>query len=298
MVQGLGDLLPYQDQHDPNYCPTMKLCLAWIHEELVLFHSGPLNTVLEANENAALPEEILPPAAIDKHWNRRDGAVEMPNSYSTDPRWNQVEGGMGTPNTYSTDPDPPTPITENINLYNQFIALSIINNKAHEDEPQNMMVQPYIEKENSPMSTHSSMPPLELHKDTNTVSSTLEPETLLPDMVLTLPLPLYLPLEQVVFYNINEHDIISERPEPWRIIHHNIGGDKVLVHAEDFPVEASCTRLEMILQMAMPLISEVKLQHMCLYLKNTIALYANVKCTCTSKTHGAFYNEPYGRATN
>ena len=43
-------------------------------------------------------------------------------------------------------------------------------------------------------------------------------------------------------------------------------------------------------------ISEVKLQHMYLYLKNTIALYANVKCTCISKTHGTFYNEPYGRA--
>ena len=57
-TKALGDLLLYQDQHDPSCIPTTKLCLAWIHEEAVPFHPGPLTTVLEANGNVALPEEI------------------------------------------------------------------------------------------------------------------------------------------------------------------------------------------------------------------------------------------------
>ena len=154
------------------------------------------------------------------------------------------------------------------------------------------------EKENSSISTQGSMPPLKLHEDANTISSTSELDTPLFNMALPLPLPLHLPLKQVVFCNINEHSIISEGTEPWRIIWHDIGGDEVLVHAEDFPAEPSYTRLEMVLWTAMPAIPEVKLQHMHLHLENTIALYANVKCTCISKTHGTFCNEPYGWATD
>ena len=143
------------------------------------------------------------------------------------------------------------------------------------------------------MSTQGSIPPLEPHKDTQTISSTLEPDTPSCNAALPLPLPLHLPSKQVVFYEIDKHGIIGEGPEPWRIIHHNIGGDEVLVHAEDFPMEFNHTRLEMVLQSAMPATSEVKLQHMHLHLKNTIALYANTKCACISKTHGTFYNESY-----
>ena len=199
---------------------------------------------------------------------------------------------MGTPNTYSTNLDPSTPLTENIDLYNQFVALGIINDKANEDEPQDTMVQPY-EKENSPMSMHSSMPPLEPHEDASIVNSTSDPGTPPPSMVLPLPLPLHLPSKQIVFYDINEHSIIGKGQELWRIICHNIGGDKVLIHAEDFLAEASHIRLEMILQTTMPLVPEVNLQHMHLHLENIIALYTNVKCTCISKTHGTFYNEPH-----
>ena len=154
------------------------------------------------------------------------------------------------------------------------------------------------EVENSPMSTNGSMPPLEPHKDANTATNILAPGTPPPDMALPLPLLLHLLSKWVAFYNINEHSIIGEGTEPWRIIQHNIGGDEVLVHAEGFPAEASHTRLEMILQTTMPTVPEVKLQHMHLHLENTIAFYTNVKCTCISKTHGIFYNEPYRWAIN
>ena len=88
MVQALGELLLYQDQHDPTHHPTTKLHLAWIHKEPIPFHLGLSTTVLKANENAALPEEVLPSTGIDKYWNGRDRAVETPNSYSTNPREN------------------------------------------------------------------------------------------------------------------------------------------------------------------------------------------------------------------
>ena len=224
----------------------------------------------------------------------------MPNSYSTNLRWDQMDEGWGTLNTYSINLDPPTPSTfqDTINLYKQFVALGIINKEPDEDEPQDATMQSNMEKENSSMSTQSSMPPLKLHKDANTISSTLEPGTLLSNMALPLPLPLHLPSKQVVFYDINKHSIISEGTEPWRIIQHDIGEDEVLVHTEDFPAEASHTRLEMVLWTAMPVIPEVKLQHMHLHLENIIALYSNVKCTCISKTHGTSCNEPYGWATD
>ena len=182
---------------------------------------------------------------------------------------------------------------DTIDLYSQSVALGIINEETTEDQPQNMMGQPHEEKENSSMSTQGSMPPLEPHEGTNTISSTSELGTPLFSMALPLPLPLHLPSNQVVFYKIDEHSIISKGTESWRLICHDIGGDKILVHAEDFPTEISHTRLEMVLQLAMPLILEVKLQHMHLYLKNTITLYTNLKCTCISKTHGTFYNELY-----
>ena len=173
--------------------------------------------------------------------------------------------------------------SDSINIYKQLITLGII---TEEDIPQDEMLQSHVEKDNNSMSTQGSIPPLEPHKDTQTISSTLEPDT----PSCNAALPLHLPSKQVVFYEIDKHGIIGEGPEPWRIIHHNIGGDEVLVHAEDFPMEFNHTRLEMVLQSAMPATSEVKLQHMHLHLKNTIALYANTKCACISKTHGTFYN--------
>ena len=136
---------------------------------------------------------------------------------------------------------------DTIDLYSQSVALGIINEETTEDQPQNMMGQPHEEKENSSMSTQGSMPPLEPHEGTNTISSTSELGTPLFSMALPLPLPLHLPSKQVVFYDINKHSIISEGTEPWRIIQHDIGEDEVLVHTEDFPAEASHTRLEMVL---------------------------------------------------
>ena len=140
------------------------------------------------------------------------------------------------------------------------------------------------------------IPPLEPHGDVQMISSTSKPHTLLTQEVLPLPILLNIPAKQAIFYELGETTIIDEGPKPWRLIQHDIGGDEVLVHAEDFPGEFTCTRLEMVLQLALPATPEVKLQHMHLHLKNTIALYENVRCTCISKTHGTFYNKLFAWA--
>ena len=278
----------------------MKLCLAWIQKDPVPFHLGHSTIVLEANENIPLAEGRPSPAGIQQYQNDRNDRerrVRTPDSYSTNPRWNHRNEGQGTPNTHSTNLDPPTlsSFSDSINVYKQLITLDII---TEEDVPQGEMLQSHKEKDNNSMSMQGSMPPLEPHEDTQTISSTSEPDTLLSNAALPLPLPLYLPSKQIVFYKIDEHSIIGKGPKPWRLIHHDMGGDEVLVYTEDFPTEFTCTRLERVLQSAMPTTLEVKLQHMHLYLKNTIAIYANTKCTCISKIHSTFYNESYAWAIN
>ena len=295
MVKALGDFLLYWDQHDPSHISTTKLCLAWIQEDPVPFYPGYSTIVLEADESIPLVEERPSSARIQQYKNDRDRAVRTPNSHSTNPRWNWTNKGQGTPNMYFMDLDPLTlsSFSDSINVYKQLVTLGVINKATEEDEPHDEILQSHVEKGNSFISTQGSMPPLEPYKDAQTISSTSKPDTPLSNMALPLPPLLHLPLKQVVFYELDKHSIIGKGPKPWRIICHNLGGDKVLVHAEDFLAEFNHTRLEMVLWLAMPTTLEVKLQHMHLYLKNTIAFYANVKCTCISKTHGTFYNKSY-----
>ena len=130
------------------------------------------------------------------------------------------------------------------------------------------------------------------------ISSTSKLHTPLTQEALPLLLPLNISPKQVIFYKLRETAIMGEGSEPWWLIWHDIRGDKILVHAEDFPGEFTCTRLEMVLESALPTTLEVKLQHMCLHLENTITLYKNIRCTCISKTHSTFYNELYTWVVN
>ena len=273
MAKALEDLLPYWDQHDLSCIPKAKLCLAQMQKDPVPFHPGHSIISLHTDENIPL-EERPAPAGIQQY------------PYHTNEE--QSTRG-GTPDTYSTNPNLPTPSTfsNSINVYKQLIALGIL---TKDDVPQDQI---HRRTHNTSIDTLVMTPPLEPHHDVWTTKSTSELHTPSTQEALPLPLPLNIPPKQVVFYELRETNIIGEGPESWRLIQHDIGGNEVLVHAEDFPREFTHTRLDMILQLTLPTTLEVKLQHMHLYLKNTITLYKNIRCTCISKTHSTFYNELY-----
>ena len=63
IAKALGDLLPYQDQHDLSHIPKTKLCLAQMQEDPVPFYPGHSIISLHANENIP-PEERPAPARI------------------------------------------------------------------------------------------------------------------------------------------------------------------------------------------------------------------------------------------
>ena len=244
-----------------------------MQKDPVPFHPGHSIISLHTDENIPL-EERPAPAGIQQY------------PYHTNEE--QSTRG-GTPDTYSTNPNLPTPSTfsNSINVYKQLIALGIL---TKDDIPQDQIHRRTC---NTSIDTLVMTPPLEPHHDVWTTKSTSELHTPSTQEALPLPLPLNIPPKQVVFYELRETDIIGEGPESWRLIQHDIGGNKVLVHAEDFPREFTHTRLDMILQLTLPTTLEVKLQHMHLHLKNTITLYKNIRCTCISKTHSTFYNELY-----
>ena len=277
MAKALQDLLPYCDQHDPSCIPKANLHLARIQDDPVPFHPGHSIICQEANENI-LVERRPASAGIQQYLHQTDEVMID----------KEKRNGMGTPNTYSTDPDPPTLSTfsDGINVYKQLIALSIV---TEDNVPQDQI---HRKNHNASISSTTLLPPLEIPGDAQTVDAT-ELNTLSPDEALPLPIPLNIPPKRVIFYELGEPCIIGEGPEPWRLIWHDIGRDKVLVHAKDFPAEFTHTRLKQVLRAELPTITEIQLQHMHLHLENTIALYQNVKCTCISKTHSTFYNKAY-----
>ena len=249
-----------------------------MQEDPVPFHPGHSIISLHANENIP-PDERPAPAGIQQypyHANEEQS----------------IRGG--TPDTYSTNPDPPMPSTfsDSINIYKQLITLGIV---TEDDVPQDQI---HRRTRNTSTDTRVLTPPLEPHHDAQMISSTSELHTPSTQEALPLLLPLNILPKQVIFYELGETTIIGEGPEPWRLIWHDVRGDKVLIHAEDFPSEFTRTRLEMVLWSALPTALEVKLQHMHLHLKNAITLYENVRCTCITKTHSTFYNESYAWVTN
>ena len=230
MVKALQDLLPYCDQHNPSRIPKANLHLAQIQDDSIPFHPGHSIICKEANEN--IPLERRPAAA---------GIQQYP--YQADEVMREEErDGMGTPNTYSMDPDPPTPSTfsDGINVYKQLIALGMI---TEDDVPQDQI---HRKNHTASISSTTLLPLLEIPGDTQTVNAT-ELNTPSPDEALPLPIPLNIPLKQVIFYELGKPCIIGKGPKPWRLIQHDISGDKVLVHAEDFPAEFTHTRLKQVL---------------------------------------------------
>ena len=102
-----------------------------------------------------------------------------------------------------------------------------------------------------------------------------------------------MPTKEAIFYAIGDQGLVGDAPSPWRIARFQHGGYEVFIHEEDFPPYATRERLEELLRMAMPTRQYDQIRHMRLHLESTIAIYANVKCIYTSKSHGTFYDEPF-----
>ena len=100
-----------------------------------------------------------------------------------------------------------------------------------------------------------------------------------------------------------EEDNIIVGPTPWRLIRKRPDGILILVHDNNFPITYDHTTINHKLLTAIPTISSLALETICLHTEDAITHYLNVKHTLIIPKHGTsresiYYDEPYNFITD